>query len=290
MSIIENSIRARSMGRLRKAAARNGLLTMAAFGVCGLALFMAVLGSLIAPQDPTKVDTLAVFARPSGQHWLGTDDLGRDIASRLLAGARLSLAGPLCVVLISISVATLLALIAAWNGRRVDSAVSRFLELLFCFPGLILAVVAAAIFGAGLLAPVLALALAYVPVLARVIRAAALRETSLPYVAALKVQGESGWSICLRHLLPNLMPLIVVQATIGFGYALIDLAAISYLGLGSQPPTPDWGVMVADGQSAILQGNPQQALYAALIVVVVVVAVNLVGEKLADRFNVGATL
>ncbi len=134
-----------------------------------------------------------------------------------------------------------------------------------------------------------ALSIAYVPIVARVVRTAALKERALPYIAALQVQGASGWTICLRHLLPNLLPLIVVQAAIGFGYAMLDLAAISFLGLGIQPPSPDWGVMIAGGQPAILDGNPQQSLYAALTVVVAVVSFNLVGERLARRFRIEET-
>jgi peptide/nickel transport system permease protein len=130
-----------------------------------------------------------------------------------------------------------------------------------------------------------ALSIAYVPIIARVVRSAALKERNLPYVAALHVQGASGWTICLRHVVPNLLPLIVVQSAIGFGYAMLDLAAISFLGLGIQPPSPDWGVMVAGGQSAILDGNPQQSLYAAAVVVVAVVSFNLVGQRLAQLFQ-----
>jgi peptide/nickel transport system permease protein len=153
-------------------------------------------------------------------------------------------------------------------------------------PGLILAVVVAAVFGAGFVAPVVALSIAYTPVIARILRAAVLRERSLPYVAALTVQGASGRAICFRHILPNLAPLVLVQSAVGFGYAMLDLATIAFLGLGLQPPTPDWGVMAANGQPAILDGHPQQSLYAALVVVVAVVAFNLVGERLAQHFEI----
>lgn len=263
-----------------------GPLTAAAVVVCSLLALVAIIGPFIAPQDATALDPLSVLAPSSSAHWLGTDDTGRDILSRLIVGARPSLAGPALVIGLSAVVGTLLAILGAWHGGWVDAAVARFIEVTFAFPGLILAVVVAAVFGAGFLAPVIALSIAYVPVLARVLRAAALKERSLPYVDALRVQGASGWAICVRHLLPNLLPLIVVQSAVGFGYAMLDLAAISYLGLGIQPPAPDWGVMVATGQPSIIGGNPEQSLYAAAVVVVAVVSFNLVGEWLARRFDI----
>jgi peptide/nickel transport system permease protein len=265
---------------------RVGWLSVLAATVAVLLVLVAVLAPLIAPHDPEAIDPLNVFAASSAAHPLGTDDTGRDLLSRLIYGARPSLAGPAIVVLISSTLGTLLALAAGWLGGPVDAVLSRGLDILFAFPGLILAVVAAAVFGAGFVAPVAALSIAYTPVIARVLRSAVLREVGLPYVAALRVQGASGARICFRHIVPNIAPLVLVQSAVGFGYAMLDLAAISFLGLGIQPPTPDWGVMAANGQPAILDGNPQQSLYAALVVVVAVVAFNLVGERLAQRFEI----
>ena len=176
---------------------------------------------------------------------------------------------------------SVLAVTAAWAGRWVDASISTVLDILFAFPAILLAVLAAAVFGAGLTAPTLALAIAYTPYIARVLRGAALRERAREYVAACEVQGLSAVAICARHLIPNLMPLIVAQATLLFGYAMVDFAAISFIGLGVQPPTADWGVMVASGQAGVLQGYPLESLTAGLCIVVVVVAVNLLGERLA---------
>ncbi|MFB8267607.1 ABC transporter permease [Streptomyces sp. NPDC055955] len=265
-----------------------GPLTGTAAVVCLLLVLVAVIGPWIAPYDATALDPLAVLAPPSPEHWLGTDNLGRDLLSRLLIGARPSLAGPALVLVLSAVVSTALAILGAWYGGWVDAVISRAVEITFAFPGLILAVVAAAVFGSGFLAPVLALSIAYVPLLTRVLRSAALKERSLPYIEALRIQGSSGWTVCLRHLLPNLLPLIVVQCAVGFGYAMLDLAAISYLGLGIQPPAPDWGVMVANGQPSIVGGNPEQSVYAAAVVVAAVVAFNLVGERLARLFDIEA--
>ncbi|MDA2812649.1 ABC transporter permease [Nocardiopsis sp. RSe5-2] len=271
-------------GALRRAAARDPLLA-AAGCVAALAVAAAVAAPLIAPYDPAGVDQLEVFGPPSAAHWLGTDDLGRDVLSRIIHGARPTLAGPALVVLVSGVLGTALGVAAAWFGGRTDAVLSRALEVVLAFPGLVLAVIAAAVLGTGFAAPVVVLSIAYVPVLARVVRAAAIREAHLPYVEALRLQGASGPTICLRHLLPNLAPLILVQSTVGFGYALLDLAAVNFLGLGLQPPAAEWGLMIADGRSAVLGGHPGQALFPAAAVVAVVVSVNVLGERLADRFG-----
>lgn len=258
--------------------------------VAAVALLVVVVATVfapvLAPYDPNAVDLLNPYAGSSPEHWLGTDASGRDILSRLLYGGRVSLAGPALVIVFSMSMGVLLALVSAWYGGPVDAVISRIVEVLYALPGLILAVVAVAVFGAGFWAPVVALSIAFVPMITRVLRSVALRERNLPYVAALQIQGVSGPRIALRHLLPNLRPLIAVQAGIGFGYAMLDLAAISYLGLGLQPPTADWGVMVAEGQSSIIEGYPQQSIYASLIVLVTVVSLNLVSGWVAERYDV----
>ncbi len=182
---------------------------------------------------------------------------------------------------------TLLALTAAWFGGWFDSVISRVLDILFAFPALILALTVTSLFGAGFVAPVVALSIAYVPIVARVIRSAALREQALPYIEALEVQGFSSAHIWRRHLLPNLAPLILVQCAISFGYAMLELAALSFLGLGLQPPSADWGLMIANGQPSILAGSPMQSLSAAVAVVVTVIGFTLVAERLAVRFESG---
>ena len=248
-----------------------------------LLVLVAVLAPLIAPASPTYADILATNQGVSAAHWLGTDSFGRDILSRLLYGARLSLLGPALIITIATVVGTLLAILAAWYGGWFDRVVSRVADILFAFPGLIFAMLAVAMFGPGLVAPVIALSIAYTPYLMRVIRAEALRQRNLPYVAACYVMGLPARKICWRHLLPNVMPLLVVQAALSFGYALVDLAAVSYLGLGVQPPTAEWGLMVSTGQSSILAGHPQESLSAGIMIVLTVVAFNLLGDRLATR-------
>jgi len=265
----------------RRRFASNNLLVIACGTVIAVAVFLAIFGPLLAPHDPNAANLANAYVGPVAGHALGYDSQGRDLLSRLLTGARTSIAGPFLVVLVSMVAGSVLAVTAAWAGRWVDASISTVLDILFAFPAILLAVLAAAVFGAGLTAPTLALAIAYTPYIARVLRGAALRERAREYVDACEVQGLSAVAICARHLIPNLMPLIVAQATLLFGYAMVDFAAISFIGLGVQPPTADWGVMVASGQAGVLQGYPLESLTAGLCIVVVVVAVNLLGERLA---------
>ena len=265
----------------RRRFATNNLLVISCGVVIAVAVFLAIFGPLLAPHDPNAANLANAYVGPVAGHALGYDSQGRDLLSRLLTGARTSIAGPFLVVLVSMVAGSVLAVTAAWAGRWVDATISTVLDILFAFPAILLAVMAAAVFGAGIVAPTLALAIAYTPYIARVLRGAALRERAREYVDACEVQGLSAVAICARHLIPNLMPLIVAQATLLFGYAMVDFAAISFIGLGVQPPTADWGVMVASGQAGVLQGYPLESLTAGLCIVVVVVAVNLLGERLA---------
>jgi len=251
-----------------------------------LLVAVAIFAPWIAPHDPNQVDILAAHEGPSAQHLLGTDSLGRDLLSRLIYAARLSLIGPALIVVIATVVGTFLAILSAWMGGWVDGLTSRVLDILFAFPGLIFAILAVALFGPGLMAPVIALSIAYLPYDARVLRSVALRERSLPYIEACYIEGLPTRRITLGHLLPNILPFVLVQATLSFGYALVDLAAISYLGLGVAPPTPEWGLMVANGQSSIISGYPQESLFAGFMIVATVVAFNLLGDRLATHFSV----
>ena len=262
---------------------RLGHLGLAALVViAGLGLVMLA-APLLPLADPADVDLAHSFAPPSADHPLGTDSNGRDLLARLVWGSRTALLGPLIVTAAATTVGVLLAVAAAWRGGWLDSVTSRVFDIGFAFPGVLLALVVAAVVGAGLGAAVVALAVAFVPYIGRVTRGTALQQLRLPYVDALRVQGHSPVAICARHLLPNLGALVIAQATVTFGYALVDLAALSYLGLGVDQGTPDWGVMVAAGQPDILAGHPQQSLYAGALIVLAVAACGVVGERVTDR-------
>lgn len=260
-------------------------LLLASAVLAAVLVIVAVVGPWITPYDPAATDVLAASQGPSGAHLFGTDSLGRDIFSRVLTGARLSFAGPGIIVVGSAGLGTLLALAAAWYGGWIDRMLNRMLTMLFAIPGVLVAVIAAAVFGAGFWAPVLALTLVYTPYVARVVRSVAVRQRQLPYIEALQLAGLPTWRICARHLLPNVAPIVLAQATIGFGSALVDFGAVSFLGLGIQPPQAEWGLMVADGRSEVLDGALQQSLAAGLCIVVSVVAFNMLGERLTQRFG-----
>jgi len=253
--------------------------------ILGVVVACALLAPLLAPHSPTDVDLMSASQGPGAAHLLGTDASGRDLLSRLLYGSRTALVGPFLVVLVSSVLGTLLALAAVWFGGWFDQLVVRAIDAVFAFPGLLLAILATALFGSGLEAAVVALAIAYVPYIARIVRSAALRERTLPYIAALRVQGMRGIRITLRHILPNVSGLIVANATLAFGFALMDLAGLSFIGLGVQPPTADWGAMVGTGMSGVLQRHPEEALFAGVLIILTVAAVNVLGDRLNERWE-----
>lgn len=248
-----------------------------------LIVLAAILAPLIAPYSPTVGNVLNVNAAPSARHLLGTDALGRDIFSRLIYGARLSLLGPAIVIIISSVMGTALSVSAVWVGGWYSLLVGRVLDLLFSVPSLLVAILAVAFVGPGIVAPVIALGLAYTPYAARVIQSVGGRERRLAYIESGELIGFSGWSICMRHLVPNVMPMIRAQATISFGSALLDLASLSFLGLAAQPPSSSWGLMVAQGEPALLNGQPEAALAPTFTILAVVVMVNLLGDEIEKR-------
>ncbi|MFE5614727.1 ABC transporter permease [Streptomyces sp. NPDC056470] len=258
------------------------LFTTAVVVLAGLVL-VAVFAPVLAPYDPEALDLSASLVGTGGDHLLGTDQSGRDILSRLLHGARTGLLGPLLVVGVSTLLGTLLGLVAAWRGGWADVLLSRSMDLAFAIPGLLFAILLVAVLGSGMTAPVIAMAVAYTPYVGRLVRGIARQEKARAYIESYRVQGWSGWTICLRHLLPNIAPTVFAQSAMNFGYALMDLAALSFLGFGVQPPTADWGAMINEGQAALQQGAMLPALAPSFCVVLAVVAFGIVGEGLADR-------
>jgi len=263
----------------------NGLLFHLALGFLALLVLVGILAPLLAPADPLSSDLSQSLVGPSSEHLLGADKSGRDTLSRLIHGARLGIIGPLLVVVCSTLLGLVFGLVAAWRGGWVDTVLSRSQELVFAFPGLLLALLAVATFGSGLMAPVLAMAVAYFPYVGRLVRSAALSEQAKPYVAAYVVQGFSGWTISVRHVLPNIGGIVLAQSALNFGYALMDLAALSYLGFGIPPPAPDWGTMIAEGQSPLLAGYPLPVIIPGVVIVLAVMSFTLVGEGIADRVS-----
>lgn len=257
--------------------------TVVAASVLAAFVLVAILAPVIRPYDPEVVDLLNTYASPSGEHLLGTDGTGRDILSRLMSGAASVMLGPLMLVGIATIVSIVLALAAAWFAGLVDTVISRGLDVVLAIPGLLIAILAASVFGSSLPTVALALSIAYVPFIGRVLRAEAIRHRRRPYVQAVWLEGMSPLRINAGQILPNLGPTLIAQIVLSLSYAVIDLSAMSYLGLGVQPPTPDWGVMVQSGQSGVLQGAPTEVIAASACLVLLVLSLGVLGDALSER-------
>jgi peptide/nickel transport system permease protein len=244
---------------------------------------LAVFGSIVAPYDPDALDLANPYSGMTLQHWFGTDASGRDTLSRLLVGTQVSLLAPLIVVLVSTVLGLLLGLAAGWIGGSFDWLVSRIFDILFSFPGLLIAILAVAIFGQGVVAPTIAMCIAYMPYVGRLVQTLVVSERAQSYISAYRVQGFGGFFIAIRRVLPNVSPTVFAQSSLNYGYALMDLAGLSFLGLGVQPPASDWGAMVNDAGAAVLVGHPLSAIVPAVAIVLVVVSVSIIGQELSDR-------
>ncbi|WP_308917508.1 ABC transporter permease [Jannaschia sp. LMIT008] len=242
----------------------------------------ALLSLIWTPHDVTSLDVAARMATPSGTHWLGTDHLGRDMASMLMAGARTSIA----VALVAVGIGTLLGVplglwAAAHRGGWLDEVIMRGNDLIFAFPSLVIAILITAVFGPGAVNAIIAIGIFNVPVFARVARGGALPLWTLDYVMAARVAGKGAFLISAQHILPNVASLLIVQATIQFSLGILAEAALSYVGLGAQPPVPSWGRMLADSQTMIYSA-PRLAILPGLAIVVTVLGLNLLGDGLRD--------
>lgn len=251
--------------------------------MCALLVLLAILAPWLAPYDPTTSSVLNTLRPPSPEHLLGTDSAGRDLLSRLIHGSRTALLGPVVVVVVATTLGTLLAIVAAWRRGWADALIGRGFDMTFSFPDILLALMFVAVLSPNLWSATLAVSIAFIPAIGRLVRASALREVNAPYVEALYSQGQSAWRICFRHILPNLRTMIMAQATTAFGYAMVTLAGLSFLGLGVQEPAADWGKMIQAGQGAIVRGFPQESLYAGVMLVIAVISFISLGDALTSK-------
>jgi peptide/nickel transport system permease protein len=254
--------------------------------VLALAVIAAVFAPWVAPYDPAKTDFGALWQPASATHWLGTDQLGRDLLSRIIYGARPSLLGAIALLALATVLGVLIGVTAAWKQGWVDTTLSRITDVMFAFPGLLFVVLVIAVFDRGELTSVLGMALAYAPAIAKFTRSIALEEIARPYVDAYKLQGVGGFILCFRYLLPNLMPTLVGYLVVLFGEGLMSLASLNFLGFGSQPPSSEWGLMVQEGRTGVIQGFVGPALVPGLTIAIVVVATNVLGVRLSDKLAV----
>ena len=236
------------------------------------------------PHSATDLDIPNKLQLPTAAHWLGTDSLGRDVLSLLIVGSRVSIAVGLVAVGIGIVFGVLLGLVAAVRGGWLEELVMRFADFTFAFPALLSAIMLTAIYGPGLLTSIVAIGIFNVPVFIRITRASALVVRSREFVLAARALGKNEFRITLEHVLPNIVPILIVQATIQFALAILAEAALSYLGLGTQPPTPSWGRMLNDAQQQMFRA-PQLAIWPGVAIALTVLGLNLMGDGLRDLFD-----
>jgi peptide/nickel transport system permease protein len=277
------------LGATKSRSRRFSIVVGFCFLIVGSVVVMAVLGDLIAPHDPGAQDLANVSAKPSDSHWLGTDGLGRDVLSRLIAGARLAFIGPLLVACGSMVLGNVLGLLAGYRRGKVDALIMRWVDLMWAVPGLLVIIVVSGAFGGGYWLGVALLILLTAPFDTRVVRGATLEQTPLPYVEAAKTLGVSDRRIMLFHIWPNVSGIAIANAFLIFAAALVSLSGLSFLGLGATLGTPDWGVMLAEGRS-LLFGNPVASLAPGAMIVLTAVSMNLIGDWLHEQLsNQGAT-
>jgi len=256
----------------------------------GVLVLVALLAPLIAPHNPIEQDLMSAQLPPAWMQGgemaypLGTDAIGRDMLSRLIYGARLSLTIGVAVVAISVVVGTVLGLVAGFVRGVVEIAIMRLMDILLTLPSLLLAIVIVAILGPGVMNALLAVAVVVLPHYVRIARAAVITETAKDYVTAAKVGGAGTLRLMFKEVLPNCMAPLIVQATLGLSTAILDAAALGYLGLGAQPPLPEWGTMLADAREFVLRAW-WVVTFPGLMILLAVLAFNLVGDGLRDALD-----
>ena len=257
---------------------------MASIAVLGLFFLLALLAPWIAPYDPFSADPAKSLLPPSLAHPFGTDLVGRDILSRILHGARVSLLIGFVAVAISAFVGIMLGLVAGYFGRHADNVIMRFVDILMAFPGILLALTVIALLGSGLTNVMVAVGIGGIANYARLTRGNVLSVREQPYVEAARAVGSSHLRIMLVHVLPNAFPPVLVLISMSYGWALLSAAGLSFLGLGAEPPTVEWGSMLNDARS-LMRVAPWTAIFPGLSIMFVVLASNLLGESLRDALD-----
>ncbi len=250
-----------------------------------LLIFMAIFAPVVAPQDPSEQSYADFLTEPTADHWFGTDELGRDVLSRVIYGARVSLQAGMISVGIALAVGVPIGLFSGYYRGVLDEfIVMRFTDALLSFPPLVLALSMAAVLGAGLQNAMIAIGIVFTPNIIRLMRAEVLSQREREYVMAAKASGLSDRKIIFLHIFPNCLPPILVQATLAVAGAIIAEASLSYLGLGTQPPTPSWGAMLSMGQG-YLADAPWIALFPGIFIFITVLSINLFGDGLRDALD-----
>jgi peptide/nickel transport system permease protein len=273
----------RAIGALTRRFSRPG----AALGTFLLIVLIAVslLAPMLARHDPTDINYLDLQGAPSAEYWFGTDDLGRSVFARVMYGLRTSLLIGLSAVGLAVMVGVPLGLLAGYFGGRLDALIVRLLEIDLAFPSILLAIAIVAVLGPGTMNTVYAIAIATVPIYALTVRSSAMALIGLEYVQAAQALGASDRRVIFRHVLPGVIPPVLVVTTVNIGSAVLSAAGLGYLGLGAQPPTPELGTMLSEAR-AYLQQAWWMSVFPGLAITALVLSVNLVGDALGDLYDV----
>ena len=266
----------------RKALAPRRVGFMVGVAITAFFIAIALIAQLWTPYDPAALSIIDKLQPPNLHHWFGTDQLGRDVLSMIMAGAQNSVGVALLSVIIGVFIGVPLGILAAARGGSIDEFVMRANDLIFAFPSLLLAILITAVFGPGAVNAIIAIGIFNIPVFARVTRGGALQLWTRDYTLAARVAGKGPFRISLEHILPNLIGLLAVQGTIQFSLGVIAEAGLSYVGLGAQPPTPSWGRMLNEAQTLTALA-PSLALFPGFAVLLFVLGLNLLGDGLRRR-------
>lgn len=263
---------------------RKNKAAMAGLLVLLLIILCAVFADVIAPYDCMKQDLTAMRELPSPQHPFGTDEFGRDILSRVIYGTRQSLVIGFGAIAIAAVVGGILGLISGFYGGIIDNIIMRVMDVMMAIPGMLLAIAIVAALGSSLPNLLIAIAIAKLPNYARIMRASVLSTKKLEYVTASKVMGISNWKILFQDILPNSMSPMIVQSTLGIAFAILTAAGMSFMGLGIQPPTPEWGAMISTAKNYI-RDFPHMAIFPGAAIMLTILALNLLGDGLRDALD-----
>lgn len=249
-----------------------------------LFIITAFVGPLLLSQDPNEVQVANKLQPPSAEHWFGTDNYGRDIFTRIIYGMELTLRVGFLSVAIGGAVGVVFGIVAGYYGGWIDTVIMRIMDVLLAFPGILLALAIVSVLGGSLRNVIIAVAIYSVPAFARIVRGSTLSVRKLEYIDAVRALGASDTRIIFKHILPNIMSPIIVQATLRIATAILTASGLSFLGLGVQPPTPEWGAMMSDGRNFIVDA-PHIILFPGLMVVIVVLAFNIFGDGIRDAMD-----
>lgn len=263
--------------RQNKAAVVGGILIL-------FFIVTAIIGPLLTTKDPNEIDILNKIQGPSAEHWFGTDNFGRDIFTRIIHGMGITLYVGFFSVIIGGVIGVLFGVISGYYGGKLDTVIMRIMDILLAFPGIILALAIVSVLGGSLTNVIIAVGVFSIPAFARIVRGSTLTVRKLEYIDAMRALGATDARIIFKHILPNVMSPIIVQATLRIATAVLTASGLSFLGLGAKPPTPEWGAMLSDGRSYMADA-PHMVLVPGIMIVLVVLAFNIFGDGLRDALD-----